>query len=653
MRGHIIWRALCAAFLSLLSACATPVVSGDAALRCDIRMTQLGFSPAGPKRAIIESRADAPVVFVVRNAGGRAVYKGLSQPLGHDGASGKFVHLIDISGDLSEGGGYVINACGGTSHPFRVASDIYAGLSEDALKYFYHSRIGTEILVEHVQDAKWARRAALPSVKATCYQGEDKFGNEWPGCGYTLDATGGWFDAGDFGVYSVSMGVAIWTLQNAYERLSVQNLLRAANWEDGRISLPETGNGVSEILDEARWGMENLLALQVPEGEKVWVAADRQVVVPGRKAELSQIDGSGLVHHKLAGKDWPPQPIWPWEDAQERFLYPPSTAATLTLAATGAQCTRLWTGIDDTFAGRCFAAAERAWQAAMRHPDILASDNFNGSGAYGESELSDEFAWAAAELYITSGDEAYLQHLQESLSFSRDYAGFSWGSVGLKPSLSLALAGAGRNRDIVDRAREQVTAAADTILAIRDREGFRVPITSDEYDWGSNKVPLNRGLVLAAAYDITGKIEYRDGAVDAMDYILGRNVLDQSYVTGYGTRPMTSPHHRFWAGAVNPDFPPPPPGVVSGGPNNRVMADGVARAMRGKCAPMACWKDNAWAYSLNEVTVDWNAPLAALAIFLDQTEREIRLRPATETNAEQDRIASLHAEPALGMPSVI
>ena len=56
----------------------------------------------------------------------------------------------------------------------------------------------------------------------------------------------------------------------------------------------------------------------------------------------------------------------------------------------------------------------------------------------------------------------------------------------------------------------------------------------------------------------------------------GRNPLDRSFVTGYGARPMEHPHHRFWAHSLDPAYPPPPPGVLSGGPNNIAMADEVA-----------------------------------------------------------------------------
>ena len=67
---------------------------------------------------------------------------------------------------------------------------------------------------------------------------------------------------------------------------------------------------------------------------------------------------------------------------------------------------------------------------------------------------------------------------------------------------------------------------------------------------------------------MTGDAKYVNAVAEGMNYILGRNPLDQSYITGYGERPLKNPHHRFWAHQANAKFPSPPPGVVSGGPNS-------------------------------------------------------------------------------------
>ena len=130
---------------------------------------------------------------------------------------------------------------------------------------------------------------------------------------------------------------------------------------------------------------------------------------------------------------------------------------------------------------------------------------------------------------------------------------------------------------------------------------------------------LNNAIVLALAHDFTGDAKYLNAVVEGMDYILGRNPLDQSYVTGYGERPLENPHHRFWAHQANAKFPPPPPGRRLGRPELRARRIPTSRPPGCPgCAPQKCFIDHIEAWSANEITINWNAPLAWVAAFLDE-----------------------------------
>ncbi len=131
---------------------------------------------------------------------------------------------------------------------------------------------------------------------------------------------------------------------------------------------------------------------------------------------------------------------------------------------------------------------------------------------------------------------------------------------------------------------------------------------------------LNNGIILALACDFTKNVSYLHGAADALHYILGRNAMDQSYVSGYGANSLQNPHHRFWARQKSADFPPPFPGALSGGPNS-ALQDPVAAAKLKGCAPQKCFIDDIESYATNEVAINWNAPLAWLAAFLDGMNR--------------------------------
>ena len=100
-----------------------------------------------------------------------------------------------------------------------------------------------------------------------------------------------------------------------------------------------------------------------------------------------------------------------------------------------------------------------------------------------------------------------------------------------------------------------------------------------------------------------------------MDHVLGRNPMSQSYVTGYGARVFQNAHHRFWAHAVDPSLPVPPPGIVASGPDAALDGLRPGDPLSG-CSPAKCWRDDASAYSMTEVAINWNAPLAWLAAWL-------------------------------------
>ncbi|HEX7061334.1 MAG TPA: glycoside hydrolase family 9 protein [Woeseiaceae bacterium] len=597
------------------------LAAGHAGAACtgQVFLNQAGFYTQGPKLAVVATDAPRPVAWQLVDDTGTVRARGRTRVYGDDRLSGEHVHLADFSAFGERGADYRLVAGCAASRPFRIGARPFAALKLDALRYFYLSRSGVPIEAEYAGSDALARPAGHAPDAATCRTGKDSQGNRWPGCDYEIDATGGWYDAGDYGKYVVNGGIAVWTLLNLYERQRVFGTTEP--FADGRMHLPESGNGVNDLLDEARVELEFLLAMQAPPGSTARVPVGVKETRPG--LEFTTIDASGMAHHKIADKDWTPIPTPPHEDEQPRVLYPVSTAATLNLAATAAQCARIWRGIDDAFAARCRAAARRAWAAARRNPEVWFIATFSGSGMYGDRDVSDEFFWAAAELWVTTGKAQYRKALVASPHWKAPIDSEpGWARVSPLGFASLALARARPEAATVNKARARIEDAARRFAAQRERSGFHVPYATENYRWGSNGNVLNRAILLGLAYDFTGDSAYRDAVVDAMDYLLGRNPLDRSYVSGYGERPFEQPHHRFWARAADERMPAPPLGVLSGGPNSANPAEPVARALVAKgCAPQACWADDFHAYSLNEVAINWNAPLVWVAAFLDDTAR--------------------------------
>jgi endoglucanase len=601
--------------VALLFACGTVRADSDDVSAPVIRLNQLGFAPVGAKRALLVDPARAPVEWRLLDAGGALVLRGRTQVIGADRASGEMLHLIDFGGVAATGDGFRLAAGGATSRPFRIAADVYARLPFDALNYFYQSRASTPIAARFAGGAAWARPAGHAPDRATCASGRDRGGNIWPGCASMRDVSGGWYDAGDQGKYVVNGGIAAWTLLDLWERAHA--LGRPAPFPDGSARLPEAGNGVDDLLDEARQEVAFLLSMQVPDGTHMRVPVGVRRSAPG--LAFTDIDASGMAHHKIADREWTPLPTPPQSDPQTRYLYPPSTAATLNLAAVAAQCARIWRTIDPPFSARCLAAARRAYAAARRNPDVYYIAELGGGGGYGDDDVSDEFYWAAAELFATTGEAGYRRDLAASRWFTAGVDTPGWATTATLGTITLALVPDRLSPAEQAAARRRIVAAADAFLGEEARVGYRIPYASLIHPWGSNSVLLNRAMLLALAHDFTGAARYRDGVIDVMDYLLGRNPLDRSFISGYGARPMANPHHRFWAHSLDPNLPPPPPGVVSGGPNSVSLgADPVGRTMRGQCAPQMCWRDDIRAFSMNEVAINWNAPLVWVSAWLAQ-----------------------------------
>ncbi|WP_420708539.1 glycoside hydrolase family 9 protein [Streptomyces sp. ERV7] len=435
-------------------------------------------------------------------------------------------------------------------------------------------------------------------------------------CDYRLDVRGGWYDAGDQGKYVVNGGISVWEIVNSFERARRSGSEAALG--DGTLRVPERGNGVPDVLDEARWELDFLLRMQVPVGRPM----------------------AGMAFHKMHDAQWTALPTRPELDDAQREVHRPSTAATLNLAATAAQCARAYAPYDAAFAARCLDAARRAWTAAKANPDVLAPATDNtGGGAYEDADVSDEFYWAAAELLATTGESAYRDAVVSSPHHAKPVDGFWWGGTATLGRITLAtVPGVALPADDLARVRGLLTTAADSHLSTMARQGYAVPIPADGYVWGSNSSVANNAMVLAVAYELTGAQRYRAGALESLDYLLGRNALDLSYVTGYGERFSQNQHHRFWAHQNDASLPHPPAGSFAGGPNSG-LEDPVAKAQLPGCAPAACYVDDIGSYSTNEVAINWNASLAWLAAFAAERSGApalpaVQVAPAAVTVAE-------------------
>jgi endoglucanase len=270
-----------------------------------------------------------------------------------------------------------------------------------------------------------------------------------------------------------------------------------------------------------------------------------------------------------------------------------STAAALHLAAVAAQGARLFRATDPGYTRTLLEAARTAYQAARRHPHLIAPDDHArfGGGPYADDELEDDFYWAAVELWLTTDEEFYRQEVLSSAQHTAeafDPAGFDFDRVTTPARLDLALAGShlADHDQVVDSVRQ----GADRLLEVQSQQPWGQPYAPSEgWHWGSNGRILNNLMVLAVAQLVSGAPRYADAVASGMDYLLGRNALGQSYITGYGTDFTCHQRTRQFGRDLDQALPPPPRGALAGGANSQPAPD--FPTIRG-----------CWAFHLNAVT---------------------------------------------------
>lgn len=622
-------------------------------VRNDILVNQLGYVKGLNKKAtmVVEKGDTTPKEFKVVDSKGKTVFTGKSTPKAElDEASGDYVHILDFSDLNTVGTGYHIECGTAKSYDFAVGeatkggtNSIYSGLLRDSLNYFYLNRSGIPIEEEYITSgdkSMLSRGAGHATVDKSAYI-QDKWIDIYESAaqaktGKTMDVTGGWYDAGDYGKYVVNGGISVWTLQNLYERNSI-NGTNKNKFADGTMSIPENSNKYPDLLDEARYEMDFILKMQRDDG---------------------------MVYHKAQDQKWTGLAVRPDDETMYtddggyvRIVKPVSTAATLNLAATAAQAARLWKGIDDDYSAKCLAAAEKAYKAAKANPALFAPmEQAKGAGAYGDTYVDDDFYWAACELFATTGDKSYYTDLSgyknandktgadKAFSMTTNLTGgentgsvtsFTWGSTAGLGSLTLAL-----HKDKLDAGdaktlTDAITKAADNYIAIENEEGYGIPYQGNDftdevncpgekfhgYEWGSNSMVVNNAIVMAYAADLNpdNADKYANGVVSAMDYLLGRNAGEYSYVTGYGAHTTKYPHHRFWSGLIDSTLPTAPNGVLSGGPNAGMPDPWIKGAgYKPNTLPsQLCYLDHIESWGTNECTINWNSPLAWVTSYME------------------------------------
>ena len=553
-----------------------------------IRVNTIGYPPQAEKKATIA----APCTnFSIELPGGLKVFSGkVTGPVLNQDTQEE-LYTADFSAYKVPGEYELVVPGAGRSAPFRIAASIYREPFSTVMLGMYLWRCGTAVSATY---------HGQTFAHGPCHTNDAWL--DFVGGGHTnRDGTKGWHDAGDYNKYTVNAGLAVGTMLRAWEDFGPQ--IRKIP-----LHIPESGGKLPDFLAELKWEMDWVLTMQAEDGS---------------------------VYHKVSTKRFGPF-IMPEDETEERYFSPWGSEATAHFVGMTAQAARAFRPYDSKYADRCLEAAQRSYKFLKAHPEFHRADQTGlRTGVY---EMRKEFLestnrlegyphnrlWAAAELWETTGSPDVLGDLETRIrAIDGEFKfAFDWDEVKNLGLLTYTFSQRiGRDPALVKLVRSNLLAVADDIVKTNRENGYASPMGS-RYGWGYNGFVARQTVILMAADRLTrdltpaadlrgaqlmlpgsgrpsGRPQYRATALDAVNFLFGRNYFARSFVTGIGFNPPMHPHDRR-SGADN--IVDPWPGYLVGGPNPKATD----------------WKDSEKDARTNEIAINWNAALIyALAMCLD------------------------------------
>ena len=543
-----------------------------------IVVDQFGYPTKASKIAVIRAPQmgyDNVVSFtpgttyaVVDKSTGKIVKKG--PPIAWNGGttdevSGDKVWWFDFTNVEIPGTYTVVDIDKGLrSVEFEIDNHVYRNVLKHAVRMFFYQRAGFEKTAE-TAGSDWADAASHMGP------GQDRRTHLWrgkPGVKRLItglfesdvseikDLHGGWFDAGDYNKY------ASWAARNIIVLLRAYSENPNAFGDDSGIA--ESGNGVPDILDEVKWGLDWLVRMQ-------------------------NTDGSLLC---IQGLD-PASP--PSAATGPSYYSPATTAASLMGAAAFAYAAKIYSARSEAdlraYGNDLATRAKRAWDWATVNPNVLYCNKDGNS----YQELDDAhrlFAKleAAVYLYELTGDKSYKEFVETKYNaIIPDWGPNQWQSNEQEallyftrlPGISAQVRSA-----ILTKFVTNVTRNADQLpMVLNDKDPYRAPIK--DYVWGSNASKMHQARLyqLLAMYgnDAAAAAKADSAAMGYLHYIHGVNPLGLVYLTNMksaGAEHSASTMYHWWFapssarwGRVSGTTPGPPPGYLVGGPNPSYSLD--------------------------------------------------------------------------------
>ncbi len=524
---------------------------------------QVGFLTKAQKQMAVVGAEGKEIVF--KTSSGTEVLKVTAPeaqvwiPAGDTAAS-----LVDFSEIQTEGNYQAYIDDEPIGHPITIGDKALEEAAKASIKFFYFQRASTALEEEYA--GIYARAAGHLDTAVKYHPSTGKTDTE-----ATFNGSKGWYDAGDYGKYIVNSGISTYTLLQLYQQ-------NKEYYDTLKLNIPESSNEVPDLLDEIRWNLDWMLTMQ---------------------------DDDGGVFHKLTTKQFAGN-IMPEKGTAQRFAIGKGIEASWDFAAVVALASEIYKPYDPEFAQKCIDAAQKARLWALTHPyEIFEQPSDVGTGSYTGSVEWASKLWTNIEMYRVSGDTSVVSIIKSLPINNKKAVLQSWQNNYMLGIFTIATNPDAFEAEMVDSATSIITTMADSYIKSLDNNGYGVALAKGDFYWGSNGVAANKGMILIHAYILTKEEKYLNAAQSIVDYILGRNPLDKSYLTGYGVNPTMNPHHRpSQADGIDA----PVPGMIAGGPN--ASATDCAKKYNDANAVARSYYDNSCSYATNEVAINWNAPFA-------------------------------------------
>lgn len=458
--------------------------------------------------------------------------------------SGEDVYSFDFSA-LKTPGDYRAFVPGiGVSFPFKVGNDALDRAAKVSAHALYYQRCGTA-LVEPYAEKSYTRpldhefdpagrkidaefHVSLPHT--LLYAGEKP--------GEKRDGHGGWHDAGDYGKYVPTAAAALWYLFSAYD-------MDPGKFQDNTWNIPESGNGIPDVLDEARWELDWLMRMQAPDGG---------------------------VYHKLTSQRW--FQGMPQDETNPRYFFERTTHDTASAAAVFACASRVWRPFDKVASDAYLNRAVKAWKFLKLHPRTVPEGGFrnppgNTTGEYCDAEDIDNRLWAAAELYRTTGKPEFREFFETWWTGSQSHP---WGWNDWQHFYRCAywayLRSAWKDGDGAIKAdiHKALVRNADAVVSLTYahpyRNGARLDVP-EWIGWGAFTQSTRYSFLLLQAWSLTREDRFRTAALLNLDAQLGAHPLSMCFIRGLGTRSPQDPLHLA---SIHDRVKAPVPGLPIFGP---------------------------------------------------------------------------------------